>query len=69
MPLQYCKIGKHWAPESDFNDERKGYHGNRTWCKYHTSEYNKKRLTAKKRQLRMLIRFWNKHHKNQLPLP
>lgn len=66
--LQYCKIGKHWAPPTDFYDELKGYHGNRTWCKYHTARYMKRHLSKKKRHQNMLIRFWNAHHKKQIPL-
>ena len=67
--MQYCRVCKHWKPETEFHDERKGYHGNRTWCRVCASKYNKKRLAAKKRQLRKLIRFWNKYHKKQIPLP
>lgn len=69
MPLQYCEIGKHWLPDTEFYNEKKGFHGNRRWCKRHAADYAKKHNAAKKRLLRKLIRFWNKHHKNRIPLP
>ena len=69
MEMQYCELGKHWAPKSEFYDERKGYHGNRRWCKRHTSAYYKKLRADKKKLLRKLVRFWNKNHKKQIALP
>jgi len=70
MGMQYCELRKHWAPESEFYDERKGYHGNRRWCKACSSEYYRDLNAYKKKLLRMLIKFWNEHHlDDQIPLP
>jgi hypothetical protein len=66
---QYCKIGDHWAPSTEFYDIRKGYHGNRTWCKKCTKEYHKNHNAKKKRLWRKLIIFWNKHHEQKVPMP
>ena len=70
MKKQYCKLKNHWAPEPEFYDEKKGYHGNRDWCKECTSEYHRDRNAAKKRLQKKLIEFWNEHHSDdQIPLP
>lgn len=67
---QYCRICRQWKSESEFHDEKRGYHGQRQWCKDCTREYNQKRNSNQRKVLRKLVRFWNKHHpKNQIPMP
>jgi len=70
MKTQYCKVCKSNKLPSEFYDEKKGYHGNRDWCKACASEYGRKRNATNRKLLRKLIRFWNEHHpNNQIPLP
>ena len=66
--MQYCKVCKTWKAETEFADERKGYHGNRTWCRICFSNYERKRIATNRRLFRRLAKFWNKHHKTQMPL-